>query len=650
MLGDGTELDHAAALAGVDPGTAASAADALAHAAVFEPGAPLAFVHPLVRDAVYGGIPEASRAHAHARAATLLRDACADAEQVASHLVEATGAAPAWTVSALRGAAVVAHERGAPHASARYLDAAYPLAPEADRGAVLAELALAEARGRLDAAPQRGLDAIGAMADPREGAAAALEIGMALVDGSRPEAADVFDLGLERLGADPAPDDELAMSLRASRAAIGFDHATADPGQLDAILERAVRGVASTGERLMLAHGALAPAMRGESREQVRRLARASLAGHEVDPTSPTAIAAFTLAATALFMTGELAESTARLTDVLDSARERGAVLAFGTVSHVRAHALHRQGQLADAIADAQSALDTVRYGWEPELPAMYAALALCMIERGELDAAEAALDLPGGEERWEASFTWADYLDARGQLRLARGDAQGALADFLACGERLKPLGASHAGVVPWRTGGVEAALVLDDGELAAELAAEDLDLARAFGAPREVGMSLRSAGLVAGGQRGTELLREAVEALRPSGAALELTRALVSLGELLLREGHRLAARESLTEALDLAHRCGARALEERARELLVATGARPRRASTHGRDALTPRERRIAQLAADGSGNREIAEALFITTKTVETHLGRAYRKLEIRGRPELAAALAGDQTAA
>jgi DNA-binding CsgD family transcriptional regulator len=345
-------------------------------------------------------------------------------------------------------------------------------------------------------------------------------------------------------------------------------------------------------------------------------------------------------------MAGDFAESERALTAVLDQARERGAVLAFGSLSHIRAHVLHRAGRIEDAIADYQSALDTVRYGWEPELPAVYAGLALCLIERGELDAAEAALHVPGGEKRWGDTFTWADVIDARARIRLARGDADGALEDCLACGERLKPLGASHEVVVPWRSGATEAALALGNVELAGELAGENVELARGFGAKRELGSALRAAGKVAGGDKGIELLREAVEVLRGSEATLELAHGLADLGSVLIDEGHRLAAREALTEALDLAHRCRADALEERARELVVATGARPRRASARGSDALTPRERRIATMAAEGLGNREIAEALFITTKTVETHLGRAYRKLDISSRAGLPEALAGD----
>jgi DNA-binding CsgD family transcriptional regulator len=646
VLGSGSPLELAAALAETDADDAAQAADELAGVAVFERGAQLGFVHPLVREAVYTNIPAAQRERAHARAAELLRQAGSDPEHIASHLVEAGAAGGDWAAPVLRAAAARASERGAPAAAVRYLRAAVDgSVAESDRGGFLTDLAIAEAKARERGAVSRAEEALAAIPGARDRAAAALEIGMALVDASEPRAEEIFAQGLRALEAKPgdADMDELAMTLRASRLAVGIGHATADPGDLETIVERAQRGVATPAERLMLAHGALGPALRGERIEEVRRLARAAIAGATPDVTSPTAIAAHSLGATALFMAGQFEEAEGALSSVIGRARDRGAVLAFGTLSHLRAHALHRRGRLADAIADAQSALDTVRYGWEPELPAVYAVLALCLIERGELEAAEAALEVPGGEERWGETFTWADVLDARGRLRLARGDARGALDDFNACGERLKAIGTSHCGVVPWRPGAVEAAVELNDLELAGELAADEVELSRSFGAKRELGLALRTAGVVAGGDKGLELLREAVDALRESEAELELAHALCDLGGSLLAEDHRLVARETLTEALDHAHRCGADALEEVARERLVATGARPRRASARGSDALTPRERRIASMAAEGLTNREIAEAQFITTKTVETHLGRAYRKLGISSRGELAGTL-------
>ena len=124
----------------------------------------------------------------------------------------------------------------------------------------------------------------------------------------------------------------------------------------------------------------------------------------------------------------------------------------------------------------------------------------------------------------------------------------------------------------------------------------------------------------------------------------ALEHARTLVDLGAALRRLGHRSDARPPLAAGLDQAVRCGATALAQRARTELQATGARPRRLLVTGRDALTPSERRIATLAAEGRSNRDIAQTLFVTTKTVETHLSRTYRKLDITGRTQLSSALA------
>jgi DNA-binding CsgD family transcriptional regulator len=152
-----------------------------------------------------------------------------------------------------------------------------------------------------------------------------------------------------------------------------------------------------------------------------------------------------------------------------------------------------------------------------------------------------------------------------------------------------------------------------------------------------------LRVRALVEPGGADLELLREAAQVLAGSGAALEQARALVDLGAALRRAGRRSDGADSLREGLDLAHRCGASALAARAREELVAAGARPRRDALRGRDALTASELRVARLAADGRTNREIAQALFISLRTVETHLTHAYQKLAIRSRDALSGAL-------
>jgi DNA-binding CsgD family transcriptional regulator len=127
-----------------------------------------------------------------------------------------------------------------------------------------------------------------------------------------------------------------------------------------------------------------------------------------------------------------------------------------------------------------------------------------------------------------------------------------------------------------------------------------------------------------------------------------VEYARALTDLGASLRRAGHRLESREILRTAVSLAHRAGALALTERARTDLIATGGRPRRLVLSGVDALTPSERRVAELAAAGHSNREIAQHLFVTTRTVEGHLNHAYQKLAITSRDQLHRALPAPNT--
>jgi DNA-binding CsgD family transcriptional regulator len=173
--------------------------------------------------------------------------------------------------------------------------------------------------------------------------------------------------------------------------------------------------------------------------------------------------------------------------------------------------------------------------------------------------------------------------------------------------------------------------------------LAEEDLELARTWGAPRALGAALRVAGLMEGAGRGVALLEEAVEVLRASPARLEHAKARTELGAALRRLNRRSAAREQLRRAVELATICGAAPLAARAETELLATGARPRRIALSGVASLTPSERRVAEMAAQGPTNREIAQALFVTQRTVEVHLTSIYRKLAISSRSQLAGAL-------
>ncbi len=199
----------------------------------------------------------------------------------------------------------------------------------------------------------------------------------------------------------------------------------------------------------------------------------------------------------------------------------------------------------------------------------------------------------------------------------------------------------------MPWRSDAALSLTALGDGHAASQLCAEEIELARRWGAALGLGIALRAAGVAEGG--GIELLTEAVSVLRRSPARLELARALVDLGAAHRRAGSRARAREVLREGLDLAHALGGLALADRARRELVVAGGRPRRDAMRGRDALTPSELRVAWLAAAGQTNRQIAQALFVTQRTVENHLTSTYAKLGISCRPELPAALAGRRPA-
>jgi DNA-binding CsgD family transcriptional regulator len=230
-------------------------------------------------------------------------------------------------------------------------------------------------------------------------------------------------------------------------------------------------------------------------------------------------------------------------------------------------------------------------------------------------------------ELRARARVAAGDEPDVE-ELRVAAGIYRGAQVD--------------NPNVGPWRSH-LASVIAPTDPDEASRLVAEELELARRLRMPRAEGIALRAAGLLEGGEAGIALLRESLERLGHAPSALERARTLVELGSALRRANQRSAARESLSEGLDLAHRCGADRLADHAMAELRASGAKPRRRPHSGIEALTPSEERVAHMAASGLSNREIAQTLFVTAKTVENQLGRVYGKLSVAGRDELAAAL-------
>jgi DNA-binding CsgD family transcriptional regulator len=214
----------------------------------------------------------------------------------------------------------------------------------------------------------------------------------------------------------------------------------------------------------------------------------------------------------------------------------------------------------------------------------------------------------------------------------------------MLDAGRHSEALGHHNPAFVAWRSQAALALLQLGEQDEARRLAAEELMQARTWGAPRALGAALRAAGLAEGGARGLPFLEEAVEVLTTSPAKLEHAKARTELGAALRRANRRSEAREHLRRAVELATICSAEPLAARADTELRATGARPRRIAMSGAESLTPSELRVAQMAAEGPTNREIAQTLFVTPKTVEIHLSSVYRKLGISSRSQLPAPLA------
>jgi DNA-binding CsgD family transcriptional regulator len=304
-----------------------------------------------------------------------------------------------------------------------------------------------------------------------------------------------------------------------------------------------------------------------------------------------------------------------------------------------------RRGNLSAAEGDAQTALA----GTELPTPPMYRALnggvlVKALVDQGRLDDADRTLARLGSEA--DSGFVAAAILRlSRGGLRVGQGRVAEGLEDFLAVGETLTRAMVTSPAFLPWRSEAALAQRTLGDQDSAERLSAEELELARAFGAPRAIGVASRAAGIVAGGNAGELLLREAVHVFERGDAKLERARALVDLGAMLRRRNRRTEARALLREALDAGHRVGATRLAEQAELELRATGARPRRVVLRGVDSLTASELRIAELASQGQTNREIAQTLFVTTRTIEGHLTSVFRKLQLGSRSELHAALAG-----
>jgi DNA-binding CsgD family transcriptional regulator len=647
VLGAEAELRQAAALAHLEPAEGAVAADALAAGGFLRAGRPLRLVHPVVRTALYAELPEGERAELHRRAARMLADEAGDLDAVAVHLLASEPGAERSAAELLLSAAERAVARGVPATAASYLRRALSEPPPADlRATVLQRLGVVESLLGDPGAAEHIRQAMELYTVPTRRAELAFDLSVGcLVAGRADEAISTLEDAIQHL-----EEGDVDLCWRLEAQLIGF--ARMHPAFAE-VLEQHLNRVPhdlpgdTLGERSILAELAFDALVAPEPVNRVVDLAKRALGGDELVAEQPRGSWSLLNAIWALVL-GEEHELAMRAYDrLLEWARREGSPISFALVLSRRSQ-LHRlRGAIQDAIADARLAIDAgSHFGHSRLAPHLYATLIDALLEAGEAHEAAQALAATGGEEIPDIP-SLISLRQARGRLRIAQENAQGGIDDLLAAHEQLARLHvANNPAGAHFRSTAAVALARLGRRDEARQLALDELAAARRFGAGSTVGTSLRAIGVIEGGSVGIDYLYEAVAQLGRSPARLEHARALGDLGAAVRRTGKRQEAQKLLRQALDLADRCGGKPVAEQARAELLVTGARPRRTRISGVDALTASERRVAQLAAEGLTNRQIAQALFISMHTVSTHLGHVYSKLNLNDRAQLVAALGAD----
>jgi DNA-binding CsgD family transcriptional regulator len=553
-------------------------------------------------------------------------------------------------VSALRAAARRAEALGDPGAAVRYLERAVQERPQdGERSAILFELGLAAAHAGHPDAPGHLERAAEAGGETRLRALHWTAV-LHLVAGRVAKAAEVLESALanvheESPDAKPLVETLIAAAMESAtvRRQLGdlFEHLEEPAGTPQNDFERftlialafvAVVERADAARAVELVHRAL----RMEERGYYESVMRAS-----VGRPMPSFV---------LALVERLDEAEAILDRLVRSARDYGDRSAVGVFSAERSWIRLRTGAVEGAEADAAEGLriaqDATRARGHAPVAAATAVLAGLERERPleELEALLLALPPAGDLD----TVVQDDLRLAESALLLAAGDARAA-ADRALSLDRGDSWGCRCPSLSPWRSAAALALSQLGEDDEALRLAREELELAERLGAPRAIGMAQRAVALVGPADDRRDGLAAAVETLERSASRLEQARATCDLGAELRRRGERTEARQVLRQAHQLASECGATRIATRARDELSRSGARMIREPVSGVEALTPSEVRVAELAAEGLTNREVAQALFVSEKTVETHLGRVYRKLDIKSRHALPGALAERQGA-
>lgn len=577
------------------------------------------------------------------RAAAVLLEECGAApEAIAAQLLHVDILRDCWEIDQLRAAAVAARRRGAWGPAVRYLRRALQDLPAEgrERADVLVELAAVELVTVPDSAVRHLTQAARLMPDHRSRAEVLSWIPLQMTGGDQ-LAGLVHDVS-DRFGELAAPDGydrDMALRLEARSRFARLE----DPDALTSALARLAElggdaapvgweGCAERELRVVLLQSAALTGRIGSA--EVVRIAR-KLLDHE--PTNTERISAPLQMLPWILLAADAGDAVSSWLDAaLTHIRRQGKPELTALVEAQRSVILLGRGDVAKARECALLGF-TLAERERPETKRMAAvALGTVALELQDLSLLNRVLEAVGPSTDL---VTFMLRRNLRGDLAAARGDLPAALAQFLDCGRLLDRAGWCHPATARWQ---VSAALLLHRlgraGE-ATELSDEYHRRALTWGAPTMLGRALRVRGMVTDGPRGVESLRQSVEVLRDVDSRLELSRTLIVLGKRVQEEapveGDRLLAR-----GRRLARQLRTSVPGEWAGGLVRAVT--PASAAV-ARSALTRAEATVAELAARGRSNQEIAGELDITRRAVEKHLTGCYRKLDVDGRASLAEAL-------
>jgi DNA-binding NarL/FixJ family response regulator len=646
VLGDAASVLEAARLADLDDDAAARAADLLVELAILRRAESLEFAHPIVRSAIYEHIGSHERARMHARAARVLSERGVTDERIAAQIMKAEPSGEPCRVERLRRVAARALAQGAPAAALIWLTRALVESPGPgvrselllDVGTVELRLGMREALGHLQDAAA-GVQGAGLLAT------AARQLANAYSNAGNTEGAlSVLESAIATVERD---ERELALILEAELAAKSQQAGDRAREVAATRLARWRRLDGGTpGERLVLASLAFEEARASESEREAVRCIDRGLAGGGWFDEQPDIVGPFYALVISLLETDALELAHQTVDRALTEARTRCSIPATAFLTAHRGWFHLRGGDLLLAEADARTALDLLSaHGIRLGSRFALALLVEALVGQGHIEAAEDAMrtHAPGAEI--PSGLANSKLLEARGLLRIAQGSLRAGLEDQMEFGRRDELSGAANRLASRWRIPACLALRAAGEEDTARRLMSEELVRARRWGAASGIGTAMRVSALFDHDKEIlVDRLSEAAAILQGSPAKLEYAHALVDLGAAHRRANRRAEARGLLDKGLKLARRCGADALVERADVELRAAGGRSSDPAKGGFEQLTASERRVAELAAKGNSNPQIAQALFVTRKTVETHLGRIYAKLEIAGRAELARALA------